>query len=258
MNLSLLRKRRRGPNDALSCSSIQVIQQACDAFIDLRPDAGTIGKCNLLGAKARIGGHSVIVLVQSIRRRNKKAFTLYLSQEDIDEARHWVELSKKFKQPLLVCIVDSSKSPHVSTKKWDEAANLPKHLLTQWLLDSPIVLVIFAHKVSLDILSIWPADKIMAFDRTFFLVKLAAQEGQVPRYKIDAKSLVRSGIIDRTISMAAPSARSIKSMSVSLRNMLIQTLHESNCSSIHEQRVHREQRLARVEAMIVRLCRQTT
>jgi len=164
-----------------------------------------------------------------------------------------LDFVKKFKRPLLVCVTDTSKAQRTSNNGFNELLNQSKHLLTQWSLDVPIVLLILANKISFNVLAIRLADRIVAAEQTDFFVTFPEHKGRARCDEIDARSLVESGVIDKTFSAApAFATKSIRSISFRLRDVLLQTFDEVTYGSENERRIRRKRRLDQIEAMLSR------
>lgn len=235
----------------------EFVRLACDEFIELRREHVNIGKNRLIGGFATIGRHSVLIMIHGDNGRRGKNRTPESARgraSGFRNAEHLMQLAHKFRQPIIVCFLDSALPSGLIPAEPHEALGLPKHILSQWNLDVPIVLVILTSKSAYDIFGLWLADKSLALDLTRFVWALQDQ-GRNRRFAVDAKTLVCNGIIDRTIS-ASPNLAGLtrKTIPSRLRNALIQMLDEVAGDSPEELRARRRERLARVEAMVVNMC----
>lgn len=123
--------------------------------------------------------------------RRAKSCSLESAHRRADEFRktqHLVQLAQKFKQPVLVCFIDPQGSHGVATIDWDEGLDFSKHLLSQWLLRVPIILLMLTAKTSGTIFDAWLADKSLALDKTRYVLALQNQEVN-RRFEVDTKTL---------------------------------------------------------------------
>jgi acetyl-CoA carboxylase alpha subunit len=242
---------------ASSVPTAESVRQACDEFIEIRREHVNFGKNRLVGGFATIGRHSALILIHGENGRRGKSRipkSVRGRASGFLKADHLIQLAHKFKKPIVVCFVAPASSSGLIPAEPHEALGLPKHILSQWYLDVPIVLVILTSKSAYDIFGVWLADKSLALDQTRFILALQDQ-GRNRRFEVDAKTLARGGIIDKTISVSrnfsGPTTRAIPSR---LRNALIQMLDEVAGDSPEDLKARRLERLARVEAMVANMC----
>lgn len=242
---------------ASSLPTAQFVRQACDEFIEIRREHVNFGKNRFIGGFATIGRHSAVVLIHGENGRRGKTLIPESARgraRGFRKANHLMQLAHKFRKPIIVCFVAPASSSGLIPAEPHEVLGLPKHILSQWCLDVPIILVILTSKSAYDIFIVWLADKILALDQTRFVLALQEQ-GRNPRFKVDAKTLVHSGIIDRAISVSSNFAGlKGKVIPSRLRNALIQMLDEVAGDSLEDLRARRQARLARVEAMVANMC----
>ena len=257
-NLASLRQHRKRMSRAapLAWPSLEIVRRACDEFVELRRERGKGGEIKVIAACATIGRYSVLVLIHCRAGGGQKKCTIEAARRrsmEFRKSQHLIQLARRFKQPIVVCVVDPPVSGKASTARWYEPFEVPKHLLSQWTLDVPVVLLVLASKVSCGIFGVWLPDKSVALAHTKFLV----EPGKQSRHRsceVEAKQLVHSGILDGTIAASPHStAPQMKLMQHRLRNALIQLLDEVAECSPQELMARRQNKLERVEAMAANL-----
>ena len=240
---------------ALAWPSLQMVRGACDEFVELRRERDIRGEVRIIAACASIGRYSVLVLIHCrVRGRHKKGASASARRSrEFQKSQHLIRLAQRFKQPIVVCVVDPPVSGKDATTRWYEPFESPKHLLSQWSLDVPVVLLMSASKVSCGIFGVWLPDKSLALTYTKFVLESGKQNRQ-RRCEVEAKRLVTSGILDGTI--AAPADLTVPQMKLvqhRLRNALIQLLDEVAECSPKELMARRQNKFQRVETMVVNL-----
>ena len=259
MNTAVSKRDRRSPQrKALpQWPGLHMILQACDEFMELRRERGSSGTHRLVAGCATIGGHRILVLIHCQSAGGEKLRTVKSAQRRASEfrkCRHVIDLARKFKQPLLVCIVDPPAPSGRAAAGWHDVLELPEHLLSQWLLDVPIVLAVLTKRSSCNLFGSWLADQSLALEGSQF-VFLARNRESNHRYRLDAERLVRDRIIDKTVPGRLNPASPVGTvMSYRLKRMLGQILGEVQRIAPDELRVRREQKLARIEAMVASMC----
>ena len=241
---------------ASSLPTSQLVRQICDEFIELRRENVNFGKMRLVGGFATIGRYPVLILVHGENGRRgtrRNAESARSRASGYRKADHLMQLSHKFRKPIVVCFVAPPPSSGTIAAESREDLCLPKHILSQWNLDVPIILVALTTKSSYDIFGVWLADKTIALEQAQFVTTIAGQEKQ-RRINVRAEELLRGGVIDKTIPASSKSTRHSEAvMPYRLRAVLSQMLDEVSYVSPKELMVHRRAKLARVEAMAVKL-----
>jgi acetyl-CoA carboxylase alpha subunit len=164
-----------------------------------------------------------------------------------------MQLAHKFSRPVVVCFADPTSSSGTAITEFHEALGLPKHILSQWYLEVPIILVVLISKSPYDIFGIWLADKAIALEQARFMMTLP-DRGKNRRIVVSTEELVRGGIIEKAIPAPSNLAHHSQSvLSYRLRGALTQVLDEVAYLSAGELIIHRRAKLARVEAVPVKL-----
>ena len=241
----------------LSLSLSQFMRQVCDDFIELRRERVSFGKNRVIGGFATIGKYSAIGLIHCQDGHGRKVRIQEPDSGRVNGFRNvqrLMQLAHKFRRPVVVCFADSSPSSGTAITKLHEALGLPRHILSQWYLDVPIILVVLTSKSAYDIFGIWLADKAIALEQTQFVMTLH-DRGKNRRILMSTEELVRGRIIDKAI--AVPSNLACHSQAVMpyrLRGALIQMLDEISHVSPSELMVRRQAKVARVKAIAVDVC----
>jgi acetyl-CoA carboxylase alpha subunit len=244
-------------NTSPSLLTSQLVQQICDEFIELRRQRANFGKDRLIGGFATIGRYSVLILVHGEngrRGKNRIPESARGRASGFRKADHLMQLAYKFRKPIVVCFVAPPSSSRTIAAESREDLCLPKHILSQWYLDVPIILVILTSKSAYDIFGVWLADKAIALEQAQFVMSIPGQ-GKQRRINVRAEELLRGGVIDKTIPASSKSTRHSQAvMLYRLRAVLIQMLDEVAGGSLKELRARRQERLARLEAMVANVC----
>ena len=145
----------------------EFVRLACDEFIELRREHVNIGKNQLVGGFATIGRHSALIMIHGDngrRGKNRIPESARGRASGFWNAEHLMQLAHKFRRPIIVCFVASALPSGLIPAEPHEALGLPKHILSQWNLDVPIVLVILTSKSAYDTFGLWLADKSLALE----------------------------------------------------------------------------------------------
>src|SRR5690242_7526048 len=192
---SLGQHRKRTSRAApLAWPSLQIVREVCDEFVELRRDRGRDGEIRVVTACATIGRYSVLALIHCRAGGHQKKCTIEAARRrsmEFRKSQHLIRLAQRFKQPIVVCVVDPPVSSKAATARWYEPFEVSKHLLSQWTLDVPVVLLVLASKVSCGIFGVWLPDKSVALAHTKFLM----EPGKQSRHRcceVEAKQLVHS------------------------------------------------------------------
>jgi acetyl-CoA carboxylase alpha subunit len=258
-SLPLKRGHDRGTqNDTPSLPTTQLLRQICDEFCELRQQKFNCGNDRFMCGFAAIGGRSVLMLTHVRNTRRGKGRAVERTHDRAGgyrKAGHLIQLAKKFGQPIVICLVAPSPSSEAIGAESREVLGLPKHILSQWQLKVPILLLVLTTRSSCAIFGSWLADKIIALEQTQFLMTTSDQRRR-RRIHVSAKEMLRWGVIDKTIPVSPKSARHHQAiMSYRMRAVLSEMLDEVSYLSPTELMVHRRAKLARVEAMSVKLSR---
>lgn len=204
-----------------------------------------------------MGNHSVLIMIQSKdgKRGSRRFFVSDGARvSGYRKARHLLELANKFSRPVIVFLTSPTPVPGKGIAAlWGEL-EFTKHIFSQWRLGVPMILVVLGRTSSVDIFGAWLADRVLALEHTRFSVTMLDQ-GKSRQFHVGASELFLAGIVDTTIP--APLNRGSHGQAVMLYRIkaaLIQVLDEVSYLSARELIIHRRAKLARVEAMLVKLC----
>ena len=125
---------------------LHVVRQACDEFVELRREPTGGSGPSLLAASAIIGRHTVFILIQNCCGESGKGKPKDISPRSIASRKftHLIRLAKRFDKPVLVCVVDPPRSFKGKRVPPHPTSQFPDHVLSQWLLDVPIILLVSA------------------------------------------------------------------------------------------------------------------
>lgn len=112
--------------------------------------------------------------------------------------QHLFRLVRKFHHPIVVFVGGSSSWPDMRRTQLEETVRLASHILSQWCLDVPIILVVLSRNVSVNVLGVWLADKVLAFEDACFSMAMV-DSVETHLVSIGARSLRDHGVIDGTI-----------------------------------------------------------
>ncbi len=243
-------RRVASKSSGLSWPSGHVIRQACDGFIELRQDSLGGHRPALVAAAAVIGRHRVFVLIQC---RNNRAGRRGTIKEDLRrsihsrKSQHVLGLAQRLNRPVIVCVADPPGSPKGGTATQKRVAASPLHLMSQWELDVPVILLISAAKVPFGIFGMWLADRCVSLAQSRFVLE------SPNRSEIEPTELVRCHILDGMIAAPADVTGSqTKTASYKLRHVLISLLDDVVHLTPAERRSVRNERLARVENLLTK------
>jgi acetyl-CoA carboxylase alpha subunit len=232
------------------------MRQVCDDFIELRRERVSFGKNRIIGGFATIGTYSVLILIYCQDGHGRKTRIQEPScgrASGFRKVQQLIQLAHKFSRPVVVCFADPTSSSGTAITEFHEALGLPKHILSQWYLEVPIILVVLISKSPYDIFGIWLADKAIALEQARFMMTLP-DRGKNRRIVVSTEELVRGGIIEKAIPAPSNLARDSPAlMSYRLRGALTQVLDEVSCLSARELIIRRRAKLAQVESMIMKL-----
>lgn len=258
MKLTSGKRNHRGiaQKEASSLPLSQFMRQVCDDFIELRGERVSFGKNRVIGGLATIGNYSVLGLIHYQDGHGRKTRIQEPDRGRVSgfrKVQRLMQLAHKFSRPVVVCFADPTSSSGTAITELHEALGLPKHILSQWYLEVPIILVVLTSKCAYDIFGIWVADKAIALERAQFITTLP-DRGKNRRIIVSTKELVRGGIIDKAIAAPSNLARDSPAvMSYRLRGALTQVLDEVSYLSARELIISRRAKLAQVESMIMKL-----
>ena len=259
MKVTSVKRNHRGiAQKATSSLSLpQFMRQVCDDFIELRRARVSFGKNRVIGGFARIARYSVLILIyggNGHRRKSRTAGSVCGRADGVRKFQHLMQLAHKFSRPVVVYFDDPTSSSGTAITELHEALGLPKHLLSQWYLEVPIILVVLTNKSAYDIFGIWLADKAIALEQARFMMTIPDRRKN-HRIIVSTEELVRGGVIDKAIPAPSNLARHSQSaMSYRLRGALTRMLDEVSHVSPRELKVRRLAKVARVEAIAVDLC----
>ena len=237
----------------------QFILQACDEFIELRREKVSFEKNRVIGGFATIGRYSVLVLIycqNGIGRKRRVQGSDRERANGFRKVQRLMQLAQKFKHPIVVCCASSTSSTGTVIAESHESLGFPRHILSQWYLEAPIILAVLGRRSSGDIFGTWLADKILALEQTQFVVNISDQGKNSCRH-VGASKLLRDGIIDKTILVPlnrGPHSQAV--MPYRLRSALIQMLDDVFYLSSRELIIRRRAKIALVEAFATKLSSQ--
>lgn len=241
---------------ASSLLPTQFIQSFCDEFVELRRGRASFGTHRLFSGFATIGQHSVLVLLHWRNGRRGKSGIFESAQESMDgycKIEQKMQLAHKFNRPVVVCYAGSTSASGAVFAEPHEARGFPRHVISQWYIEVPVILLVLNRRSAYGIFVTWLADTVFALDRTQFVMPLSDPK-QTRCPLVGAGKLFSHGIIDNIIPASLNRARhSQVGMSYRLRNALIRVLEELPHVSPRELMFRRRARLARVEAVAVKL-----
>jgi acetyl-CoA carboxylase alpha subunit len=233
-------------SSALSWPSVHAMRQACDGFIELRQDVDG-HRPALIAAAAVIGRHPVFVLIHGWHSKAEKR-----SKQDRHrsmpsrKSQHVLRLAQRFGRPIVVCVADPPGSEKAGAAIQRRAAASALHVMSQWKLDVPVILVISAAKVPLGIFGVWLADRCLSLAHSKFVLE------RPRRSEIEAKELVRCNILNGTfVAPASVTLSQAKTASYKLRHALIRLLDDVIGLSPAELTSLRKERLASIENLLM-------
>jgi len=233
------------------------MRRVFDDFIEIRRNVTSFGKNRVIDGLVKIGHHSVLVLIHCQVGHGRKTRIQEPNRGRVNgfrKVQRVMQLAHKFSRPVVVCYTDPTSLSCTAITELHEALGLSKHILSQWYLKVPIILVVLTTKIPIDIFNIWLADKVIILEDAQFVMNIP-ERGKNRRIIVNTEVLMRGGFIDKTIP--APSnlpSHSQAVISYRLGGALTQMLDEVSHVSPRELIVHRRVKLAQVEAMILKLC----
>ena len=250
MNPSQSIQRRLASTPSMhSWADVRLLREACDAFLELRREPSSRAT-SLVVATAMIGRHPVVLLVQrwgvATGKRGKKEVGRWSIQSR--KSQHLLRLAKRFKRPIVVCVVDPPSTAMSAALRRDVAS--PIHLFSQWVLDVPVILLVTAARVSFGVFGTWLADRSISLAQTKFILDRPEQSGR-PGPEIEAKELLRHKILDDIIPAPTGGTRSQgKLASHKVRHLLMHLLDDVIKLTPMELKSIRKERLARAESLV--------
>jgi acetyl-CoA carboxylase carboxyl transferase subunit alpha len=257
MKLTSVKRNHRGIARKATSSLPLLMRQVCDDFIELRRARFSFGRNRVIGGFARIGHYSVVILIygeNGYRGKSCTAGSVCGRADGFRKFQYLMQLAHKFSRPVVVYFADPTSSSGTAITELHEVLGLPKHLLSQWYLEVPIILVVLTSKSAYDIFGIWLADKTIALEQARFMMTLP-DRGKNHRIIVSTEELVRGGVIDKAIPAPSNPARHSQAlMSYRLRGALTRMLDEVSHVSPRDLSLRRQAKFARVEAIAVDLC----
>jgi hypothetical protein len=117
-----------------------------------------------------------------------------------------------------------------------------------------MILVVLSRRSSADIFGAWLANKVLALEHTHFSMKMLDQ-GKSRQFHVGASELLHEGIVDTSIPVPLNRGSHAQAgMQYRLKAALIQVLDEVSYLSGRELIIRRRAKLARVEAVLLKLC----
>ena len=113
--------------------------------------------------------------------------------------QHLFRLVQKFQHPIVVLVGGPLSWPDMRRRtQLDETVGLASHIVSQWYLKVPIVLIVLSRNVSGNVFGAWLADKVFAFEDACFLMAMV-DSVETHLVSISARSLRDHGVIDGTM-----------------------------------------------------------
>ena len=241
---------------APTSSIINLVRRTCSDFIELRRGKAFLGEDQLVSGFATLGHRSIGVLIlckNDHGSNNGVSIPNHKRLNGYQKTQHLFRLAKKFNRPIVMFTNSPASLPGTEMSEPDEALGFAKHVLSQSYLEVPIILVLLSRIISCHIFGAWLADKIIALEDAHFLMTIFDQ-GKVQLIQVEARHLLRQGIIDKTISESVcggPASQVMMPTPRQLRIILGEILDEVSRVTPEELMLRRREKIEKAVARIL-------
>ncbi len=212
--------------------TLDYIENIFEDFMELHGDRCYRDDPAVVGGLARFDGEPVVVIGQQKGRNTKQKVLRNFGMphpEGFRKALRLMELAERFKRPIFTFIDTPGAYPGIGAEQRGQAEAIASNLMRMSTLQVPVVSTVIGEGGSGGALALGVADRVLMFEFSTYSVispegcaailwKDGSKAGlAAAALKIDGKSLLKSGVVDKLVM--EPPGGAHRSPSVAFKNL---------------------------------------